>query len=479
MNKLLLPLLFAPTLLAGQCAFTAEFYPLSCSTHPNFMQTVSWSISIYGGVPPYYVYANGVNLVATYNTASVNTVLDAYDCAMPFTVTDGSGCSDNTFTQNETIIPEPADFIVPYDLNGDSGVVFDPFTGLVDMRITSTNGIDLFTTWDGDYQYDLSGPATVTGMFASLPMAGGYRYIPDLPQGNYTVTMTNTGTGIYYTGCSYFQDCNLFNFAPLVFQFTAPPPPFTLGDAGVNVTPRVALQGAMPDTGTLMNDDLRVAGYLPGTEPYSAMGYVYTDLSLNGAALDPSLLTVTGSDAIVDWVVVEIRDGSPPHGVLDSRPALVQRDGDVVDIDGDDYVNFFNLTAGDYRVAIRHRNHLGAMSGSSVALGLVPKEVDMVSTAASFYGTDATTLVNGVQCLWSGDASMDGELKYTGSANDRDVILVEIGGSVVTNVATGYAQTDINLDGLTKYTGANNDRDPILVNIGGSVPTNVRVEQLP
>jgi hypothetical protein len=30
-----------------------------------------------------------------------------------------------------------------------------------------------------------------------------------------------------------------------------------------------------------------------------------------------------------------------------------------------------------------------------------------------------------------------------------------------------------------KYTGANNDRDPILVNIGGTVPTNTRVATLP
>jgi hypothetical protein len=35
------------------------------------------------------------------------------------------------------------------------------------------------------------------------------------------------------------------------------------------------------------------------------------------------------------------------------------------------------------------------------------------------------------------------------------------------------------MDGVVKYTGANNDRDRILVSIGGTVPTNVVVEQLP
>jgi len=37
----------------------------------------------------------------------------------------------------------------------------------------------------------------------------------------------------------------------------------------------------------------------------------------------------------------------------------------------------------------------------------------------------------------------------------------------------------VNMTGQVKYTGAANDRDPILVNIGGTVPTTTRLEQLP
>jgi hypothetical protein len=46
-------------------------------------------------------------------------------------------------------------------------------------------------------------------------------------------------------------------------------------------------------------------------------------------------------------------------------------------------------------------------------------------------------------------------------------------------VTSGYASTDVNLDGLTKYAGVINDRDLILVNIGGLVVTHVRHAQLP
>ena len=48
-----------------------------------------------------------------------------------------------------------------------------------------------------------------------------------------------------------------------------------------------------------------------------------------------------------------------------------------------------------------------------------------------------------------------------------------------TSIATGYLITDVNLDGVVKYTGSANDRDPILINLGGVVPTNTRTEQMP
>jgi hypothetical protein len=74
---------------------------------------------------------------------------------------------------------------------------------------------------------------------------------------------------------------------------------------------------------------------------------------------------------------------------------------------------------------------------------------------------------------------VNGQLQYTGSGNDRDPILLAIGGSVPTNFITGYRIEDTNLDGVVKYTGSANDRDVILLNIGGTVPTSIRLQQLP
>ncbi len=78
-----------------------------------------------------------------------------------------------------------------------------------------------------------------------------------------------------------------------------------------------------------------------------------------------------------------------------------------------------------------------------------------------------------------GNSVLDGLVNYTGTVNDRDVILAAVGGTVPSNVVSGYFLEDCSMDGLVKYTGNGNDRDPILQTIGGSVPTNIRLQQIP
>jgi hypothetical protein len=87
--------------------------------------------------------------------------------------------------------------------------------------------------------------------------------------------------------------------------------------------------------------------------------------------------------------------------------------------------------------------------------------------------------IGSVNALWMGEVVRDGGLKYTGSGNDRDPILVRVGSTTPNNTVSGYFPEDCTLSGTVRYTGSGNDRDPILVNVGSTVPTNVRVEQLP
>jgi len=296
----------------------------------------------------------------------------------------------------------------------------------------------------------------------------GWHFGQALPAGNYVVDIFRQG------GLSCFTGIQMECFLPASVSI-----PGTAGDCGINFRLRAALAGPLP-SGTLMGDQLRSAGLVPVIEPYTALGYSYVGAT-PGTSLTPSLLTVTGNNAIVDWVVVELRNAMSPATVLHSRPALIQRDGDVVGLNGEAYINA-PMPAGNYHVAIRHRNHLGIMTATSRSLvwDQAATTIDFRLTSTTTYGAAARTAVGSVQCLWPGDTNGDGQVKYVGNNNDRDPILLGIGGSTPTNVVSNvYSPLDVNMDGQIKYVGDGNDRDPILTTVGGSVPTNTRTAQLP
>lgn len=248
------------------------------------------------------------------------------------------------------------------------------------------------------------------------------------------------------------------------------------GATHVKLAAKVSLEGPYDPNSNLMRDDLRAAGLIPPAQPHAGVFPLVGEGGMGTVAAP--VLAVTGPNAIVDWVFVELRDKTTPSVVLASRSALVQRDGDVVDTDG---VSPLVLTApvGPYHVAVRHRNHLGTMTAQPVFLSREALPIDFRNAGIATWGTEARKNMNGVMVLWAGNVSVDGALKYTGEGNDRDPILVRIGGAVPTITAQGYDAADTNMNGEVKYTGDSNDRDPILVNIGGSVPTATRTEQLP
>jgi hypothetical protein len=244
---------------------------------------------------------------------------------------------------------------------------------------------------------------------------------------------------------------------------------------GVFVSMRAYLEGAYTPLGLIpQTDHLRQAGLIPLEEPYSDLGFVLEQ----PAVTTPLVLSWTLSSAIVDWVLVEVRSENDPALVLRRRAALLQRDGDVVAVDGVSPVGFC-LPAGSYHVALRHRNHLGVMTAAPVLLSTTPVTVDFRTSTTSTFGSEALKDIDGTQVMWAGNVLPDDRITYTGVDNDRDPILARIGGVVPTNTVAGYWPEDVSMDGLVKYVGAGNDRDMVLVNIGGIIPSATRSEQLP
>ncbi|MEM1327682.1 MAG: S8 family serine peptidase [Bacteroidota bacterium] len=128
-------------------------------------------------------------------------------------------------------------------------------------------------------------------------------------------------------------------------------------DHFVQLTAKVSLEGVFE--ATEMRDDLRELNQLPLTQPYA-------EHSGTESITNNSLLQVMGSDAIVDWVLIDLYlNGSK----VATQAALVQRDGDILNTEGSSILHFFGLEANDYQIGVRHRNHLGVMSALEVKLG--------------------------------------------------------------------------------------------------------------
>jgi len=220
----------------------------------------------------------------------------------------------------------------------------------------------------------------------------------------------------------------------------------------VKVTGRIFLEGAVNTTKLpfLMVDSLRSTRFLPTVEPYSSMGYQHVNGGGN-EAFQLQLLNTTGQHALEDWIVLEIRSAANPSLIVATRSALLQRDGDMVDLDGVSPVCFKRVTPGFYHVVVRHRNHLAVMTAMPVFLNSTPiVPLDFTSGALSVFGTNpqkiiGTSLISsGIRAMIGGDADFNGQIQ---NADDVNFWNPQVGGS-------GYFEADFNCDGQVQ----NNDR---------------------
>lgn len=254
-----------------------------------------------------------------------------------------------------------------------------------------------------------------------------------------------------------------------VIHVTAPAP------QALPIALNAFLQGPMTSA-TTMSDALRSYGLIPLTEPFTALGFAH--MGSGGETINASVLLPSIVENVTDWIFVELRDDTDPSLVHQTRCGLITDRGRIVSTDGFSNIAF-QMPPGNYHVSVKHRNHLGVMTQSPLAMGAPGAALDLRLVSTPTYGVNARASLFGRTALWSGDVNADGQIKYTGSTNDRDPILVAIGGTTPNNTITGYRSQDVNMDGTVKYTGTSNDRDPILVNVGSTSPNNVRNAQLP
>ncbi|MBP7849160.1 MAG: hypothetical protein KA053_02675 [Lentimicrobiaceae bacterium] len=238
-----------------------------------------------------------------------------------------------------------------------------------------------------------------------------------------------------------------------------------LHSQGVQFQLKVFLQGPFQPSGS-MSQALGASGYLPLAQPYHTGIWNYTGTE--------SLTAIPSG--MVDWVLVDLRIS--PDTAVARMAAILYADGTVKDINGNANL-YFNIPSGTYYVAVMHRSHLSSMSGSRLVFP-VSGTLDFTDTTAfAVYGRCLISMSGGVTGMISGDLNNDKVLKYSGSGNDRSLILqkiiAEVGGTALNSTTSGYHREDLRMDGVVKYSGAGNDQSLIIqniVNLTGSTAIN-------
>ena len=280
------------------------------------------------------------------------------------------------------------------------------------------------TATDGTYKYRSYTAVGVLPLSAPTVNGGCNN---SLPVGVWTSIATIPVTGI--TQCAEFAIVNDAHTATTNGDYYAELDGITrtgiidanligLGACTTVVPARVMLEGPYVASTGLMNDNLRSAGLIPSTEPYTALGYTMEN---PGATVLSSVLNTSGNNAPVDWVMVELKNAVSGYPVVARRACLVRRDGTVITPDGNTVITFATVNPVGKHLVIHHRNHLGIMSASPIATS--GQSIDFTVNTTVVYGTDAMQ-VNGTRmAMYPGNVNSDNVVKYTGTSNDRDLVL--------------------------------------------------------
>jgi uncharacterized protein YjdB len=342
-------------------------------------------------------------------------------------------------------------------------------------------------------------------VFAAIP-AGSVATPVVLPQGKYYIT--NSGF-LYFTPTASFA-------GPLDIVYTicddGLPSACSKATAHIlvfrdlKIRIKAFLEGALMNSSSLsssgkplMRDDLRNEpntgkNLIPLADPFQ-FATPYSDMTQNFNHKWPgnmqrykrisdstSVFGVTGENAIVDWVFVELRNKSNPTQILATRAALLQRDGDVVDLSGNGSLIFRGTQIDSCYIALHHRTHLGVMSKKTNATALV--DFTSYLTQPFDFGTthnngfDYTGLAlnanikPGYRALWSGDFVKNGKIKFTNPLDDLNALFYDIlshpdnvTGNSNYNFAYGYYQGDYNLDGKIKFDNPSDDKNMLYAQI--------------
>ncbi|TDH29075.1 hypothetical protein EXU57_03115 [Segetibacter sp. 3557_3] len=252
------------------------------------------------------------------------------------------------------------------------------------------------------------------------------------------------------------------------------------GVVPITFSGRVFLQGAYNQASGLMINFLNHRGILQSkaaTQPYSNAPFYYP----GSESVSPGFFEA--HNGIIDWVLLEIRDAVSPSTIVARKAVFLTQNGMLVDLDGmSTKISLTGLTPAKYYISVRHRNHLAIRSSSLVDFSSGTGDYDFTTSPGKSYQAQpyaSTVQINSVHAMRAGDANANGNVRYSGPANDQNHLLnVKLGGSLSLVLTNVYSPEDMNMDGTITYNGPGNDQNFLLNIIFSGFLGTMYVEQL-
>ena len=226
-------------------------------------------------------------------------------------------------------------------------------------------------------------------------------------QGQDTFTGTTTSGTLTLNGLDEFGD-------------------YTFGDIGAyNLDLTAFLEGPYNTTNSNMDITLNTNGVVPGAQPYNTAPWNYAGTE--------SFSSIPAN--AVDWVLIEIRDGTDNTLVLDTKAALIMQDGSIRNADNELLKYVPSGAAGSLHFVIDHRNHLPVISANATT--------EVAGTYAYDFTTAATQAAGAVSEVETGVFAMiAGDIDANNDINTADHQIWKTNNGI----SLQYLTSDINMN---------------------------------
>lgn len=183
---------------------------------------------------------------------------------------------------------------------------------------------------------------------------------------------------------------------------------------------------------------LNSSNLIPLNDPYRTSTFQSTFPHINNCNKVGTSQSAITNNNIIDWVFLELRTGTANSTtVVQTKAALLQNDGDIVDLDGFSPVSFSG-TSGNYYIAVKHRNHLGFRTAQTYNLSNIVTNLNFTNNSVPLYGVNPLYNDAGTYRMIGGDANFDG------SIDAFDTVVWESQNGLFNDYAKN---SDYNLDG--------------------------------